>query len=45
MTGKEEPTGQPFASGRGNESVAREGQRTRLGEKAAERKGIVFSEG
>ena len=42
MKGKKEPAGRPFALGRENESVAREGQRTRLGEKAAERKESFF---
>jgi hypothetical protein len=36
------PAGRPVASGRENESVAREGQRTRLGEKTAERKESFF---
>jgi len=36
--GKNDPAGRPFASARGNNYVACEGQRTRLGEKAAERK-------
>jgi len=40
--GKKGPAGRPFPSARENDSVAREGQRTRLGEKTAERKESFF---